>query len=252
MRKTRNISVALGTTLGVLVLIASTAVAQTPQMPQTTTEKVKGDATAVTTQELRGEVMYVDGNDLVVKTTGGEIRSFRVPESRKFIIDGQELSVHQLQVGTKLTAKVTTTTTPVTVRTTTVGSGTVWYVLGNSVILTLPNGENRQYQVTDTMKFTVNGNPASVRDLRKGMTVGAEKIVEEPQTEMAVDTRVVGQAPRASAAAPVAVASAAVGSPAAAPAPTTLPKTASAWPLVGLLGLLSLGASLGVRVLCRP
>ena len=63
--------------------------------------------------------------------------------------------MRDLKPGTKLTATVTTTTTPVTVRTTTVGSGRVWYVAGTTVILTLPNGENRQYKVARDYKFTV-------------------------------------------------------------------------------------------------
>jgi hypothetical protein len=255
VRKIRSIAVAVGTSLAVVVLLTSTAMAQ--QMPQTTTEKTAGAASAVT-QELKGEVLYVEGNDLVVKTSTGEIRTFHVPETRRFIVDGKELTVHQLQTGTTLTAKVTTTTTPVTVRTTTVGSGTVWYVMGNTVILTLPNGENRQYTTNDAMKFTIDGQPADASALRKGMKVSAAKIVEEPHVEIAVDTKVVGHAPMASAASASAASSASSSSAsaapaaAAAPAATSLPKTASPWPLVGLLGLLSLGASFGIRVLCRP
>ena len=110
--------------------------------------------------------------------------------------------MHELKPGTKLTATVTTTTTPVTVRTTTVGSGTVWYVMGKNVILTMPNSENKQFTVKDDTRFTVNGDPATVSDLRPGMVVSAEKIVEEPTTEIATDTKVVGQGPAMRAAPP--------------------------------------------------
>jgi len=237
-------------TLTMLVIFAAAAGAQ---MPQTATEKVKGES-AVTTQQLSGVVEYVEGNDLVVKLANGDIKTFRVVQGRKFIIDGKELTVNQLVPGTKLTATVTTTNTPVTLRTTTVGSGTVWYVMGNTVILTLPNGENRMYVVKDDVKFVLNGNPAKVSDLRKGMTVSAEKIVEEPGVEVATDARIVGQAPKAAASAgsgaaavPAAAAPAASAPAAPAPAKAKLPKTASPLPLVGLLGLLSLGASLALR-----
>ena len=55
---------------------------------------------------------------------------------------------------------MTTTGTPVTERTTTVGDRKVWYVAGPNVILTLPNDENRQYKVKNDYKFIVGGKPA--------------------------------------------------------------------------------------------
>ena len=65
-------------------------------------------------------------------------------------------------------------------------------VMGNNVILTLPNGENRQDIVKGDYKFTVNGSPATVYELRQGMVVSAEKIVEEPAVQLASNTTVVG------------------------------------------------------------
>jgi RNase P/RNase MRP subunit p29 len=175
----------------VMVLTTGTA-----QQPQTTKESVKGKP-SVTTEQLHGTVEYVEGNDLVVRMTDGRIREFHVPESRKFTIDGRDLTVHDLKRGTKLSATVTTTTTPVIDRTTTVGMGTVWWVAGKTVIITLPNGENRTYTVKDDYRFNVEGNKnATVSDLKKGMKISAERIVEEPRTEIASNTVVTGQAPR--------------------------------------------------------
>jgi len=166
------------------------------QLPQTTKESIKGK-TSVTTEQLKGTVEYVEGNHLVVRTADGNIREFNVPESRKFTIDGRDVTVHDLKRGTRLSATVTTTTTSVTDRTTTVGTGTVWWVAGKTVIITLPNGENRTYTVEDSFKFNVEGNKtANVSDLKKGMKISAEKIVEEPRTEIVSNTVVTGQAPR--------------------------------------------------------
>jgi len=166
------------------------------KMPQTTTARIKGSS-SVTTEKLHGTVAYVDGNTLVVKMASGDIRSFTPPESRRFLIDGKELSVHDLKPGTKLAATVTKTETPVTERTTTVGEGKVWYVAGPNVILTLPNGENRQYKVSDDYRFIIGGKKATVFELRKGMVVRAEKIVETPHVELAQDVAVTGSAPPA-------------------------------------------------------
>jgi LPXTG-motif cell wall-anchored protein len=238
-------------------------------MPRTTTEHVKGASTAKT-EHLRGTVVYVEGNRLVVKMSTGDLRTFEVPDSRRFVIDGKEMTVSELKPGTKLTASVTTTTTPVTERTTTVGTGKVWYVAGNTVILTLPNNENRMYKVNESYRFMVNGQKASVHELRKGMVIAAEKIVESPRTEVASDVAVTGSAPPPPAAPRKEVARAAEPAPrpapAAAPAPTPapaapapaeeaapaeLPKTGSPAPLFGLAGLVLMGASLGLRGIRR-
>ena len=169
---------------------------------QSTAERLKGSAT-VSTSQLKGEVVQVEGRDLLVRLSTGEMRTFRVPETRRFLIDGKELTVRDLQPGTTLTATVKTTTTPITVRTKSVLSGRVWFASPPNVILTLPDGQNKQYVVKDkSVKFMIEGRPGTVFDLRKGMNVSAEKIVEEPDVEITTDTAVVGQAPALRAAAP--------------------------------------------------
>ena len=95
-----------------------------------------------------------------------------------------------------LTATVTTKTQPVTLRTTTVTNGTVMHVQGNFVIARLENGDIREYVVPESYKFMVEGKPASVNDLRKGMKVSAARITEEPTTELSEQTEVSGKAPK--------------------------------------------------------
>jgi len=252
-------------TLGVIALVAMTPAAHA----QTTTQQMRGTPT-VTTEQLRGEVVKVEGNTLVVKMSSGDLRTFtNIPDSRRAVVDGVEVGVRDLKPGTRLTANITKTTTPITVRTTTVKTAKVWYVSAPHVILTLPDGQNKQYTVPDDYKFVVNGQPATVFDLRPGMNVSAEKIVEEPTVEITTDSKVVGQAPAPAAAKPAASSTAAsstakpatssassTAKPAAAPppaaaapapAPAKLPKTASPVPFMGLLGLLMVGGSLALR-----
>ena len=243
-----------------VVLLGSALMAQ--PMPQTKKEAIKGSA-ETTTQEISGTVVAVEGGTLVCRLTTGEIRTFTPPAERRFVIDGKEVGLSDLKVGTKLHATVTTTKTSITDRTTTVGTGKVWFVSGNTVILTLPNNENRMYKVAESYRFIVDGKKATVQELRKGMTVAAEKIVEEPRVEIASNTTVTGSAPPppkpvvaenrpapapAPAPAPVkaAPAPAPAPEPVSAPAPT-LPKTGSPLPLIGLLGFLCTGASLAIR-----
>ena len=162
----------------------------------TTKTKSKGAASFISTT-MTGEVVLVDGNWLLVKMQGsGQYRTFVVPASQQFMIDGQTRHVADLKPGTILTATVMTKKQSVTVRTTSVANGTVWYASGNYVILTLANGENREFNVPESYRFVVEGKPASVHELKKGMKVSAEKIVAEPQTEISTKTVVTGKGPK--------------------------------------------------------
>jgi LPXTG-motif cell wall-anchored protein len=273
--ETRRIFMGFCMLLTVFALLAVTAAAQT-----STTEKIN-TASATTTKQEHSTVMYVEGSTVVIKMSTGEMRTVIVPESRTALIDGKEITVRDLKVGTSLTATIATTTTPIVQRTTTVASGKVWYVNGPNVILTMPDGTNKMFKVTADYKFSIEGRPATVFDLRKGMTVAAQRIVEEPRTEVAANTTITGTAPTPKT---VEVAQAAIPMPApparvaASPAPSrvaaaptparveaaptpapvevaaisdTLPKTGSPIPLAGVLGLLFMGTGLVLRMLRR-
>jgi hypothetical protein len=160
------------------------------------TEKIAGE-TKVETVKMTGEVVYVQGNYLFAKMQPlGNYSLFDVKPGREFIIDGQTKHIGDLKPGTVITGTIITKTTPVTVRTTSTLNGTVWWAQGNYVVLTLENGENKEYNVPDSFQFMVEGKPASVHDLKKGMKVTATKIVEEPRTEMSTDTVITGTAPK--------------------------------------------------------
>lgn len=157
------------------------------------TDAVKG-AAQVTTEQMTGEVVWVQGNTLVAKMLPrGYYAVFNVKPGREFMIDGQTRHIGDLKPGTVLTATVTTTTQPVTVRTISSLTGKVWWVQGNYVVLTLANGENKEYNVPESFKFIVQGKPASVGELKVGMDVSATKIVEEPHTEISETTVITGK-----------------------------------------------------------
>lgn len=142
------------------------------------------------TKRVSAEVVQVEGNYLLVKLESGEIRVFNVSPERRFIVDGTPLTVQQLKPGTILTATFTSTP-PVGAPVTTV-TGKIWYVNGNTVILTLPDGTNKSYTVPASFKFMVNGEPQSVSKLQKGMNVTAHRIPEPPAVEMSSDVEVTG------------------------------------------------------------
>jgi RNase P/RNase MRP subunit p29 len=224
---------------------------------KTHTAKTSGQAT-VETQVERGEVVTINGNDLVVKMEDGSLRHFaNVPESAKVTVDGKELGIHDLKPGMKLERTITTTTTPKTITSTQTITGKVFQVMApNSVTLTLEDGTNQQFKIPKGQKFTVEGKETDAFGLRKGMEVSATRVVEEPQTVVDQQKQVTGSMPPPPpppvATQPILIAVVETPAPpqlAKAEPPEKLPKTASPIPLLGLLGLLSFvsGAGLWVR-----
>jgi hypothetical protein len=248
-----------------------------PSIAQDTTKSTvtQGQAT-VTTQVERAEVVYVSGNELVVRMENGEVRHVTVAPNATALVDGKQLTVRDLKPGMKLQRTVTTTSTPTTVTTVRTINGRVVQVFAPlSVILSFPDGSpNKQYKIPEGMTFVVDGEKKTAFDLRPGMPITATAVTTTPSTATSEQKVVTGNAPAPPPArpatpppqpvllietpitAPVPVASAAPARPApppaprpAEPAPTTLPKTASPLPLIGLLGVALFSASLGLRAL---
>ncbi len=248
-----------GWTRALLVLLVGAlsvafAVTMSAQV-QTTTTTTSGKGT-VTTHVEKGEIVFVSGNSVVVKMADGSLRHFdNVPESARVTVNGQQLGVHDLKAGMKVEKTITTTTVPETVTTVKSVTGKVWFINPPStVILTMEDGKNQEFKIPNGQKFNVDGQMVDAWGLKKGMTVNATKVVETPTTVVQQQAKLTGQMPPPpppppadvpilvveEVAVPVQVAEAP------APAPV-LPKTGSELPLIGLLGLLSLASSFGLR-----
>jgi hypothetical protein len=251
-RKARTFSLAL-TVVALCLIFALSMSAQVQTTTSATAQKG-----SVVTQVERGEVVYVSGNNLVVKMEDGSLRHFdNVPDSVRITVDGKDLGVRDLQVGMKVQRTITTTTTPRTITTVKSVTGKVWNVNPpNSVILTMENGKNQQFTIPKNQKFNINGQMVDAWGLKKGMTVTATKVVEEPETLVAQQRRLTGKMPPPPpppADVPILIVIQRVPAPVevaeAAPAPAALPKTGSPLPLIGFLGLLSFASAIGLKVL---
>lgn len=239
--------------LGVVAVCMALTLSMSAQVETKTTTTAQKPT--VSTQVESGEVVTVSGNDLVVKMSDGSIRHFaNVSESARATVDGKQLGIHDLQPGMKLQRTITTTTTPKTITTVQSVTGTVWHVQPPlSVILTMEDGKNQQFKIPKGQKFNVDGQMVDAWGLKKGMKISATKVVEVPETVVAEQRRVTGTMPPPpppppadvpvlvveEVVVPVEVAQAAP--------PAALPKTGSELPLIGMLGLLSLASSLGLR-----
>ena len=253
-------------TLGMLagcalcIIFFSPAAAQV----QTNTSVAHGQATHEVTIE-RGEIVYVSGNDVVIKMEDGSLRDFNnVPDSTTVTVDGKQLNVHQIKPGMKVEKQTITTTTPRVITKVETVTGKVWHVSPpNSVVLTLEDGTNQSFKIPSGQKFTIDGQETDAFGLKKGMVVSAQRVTEIPETVVTQQVKRTGTMPPSPVAPKQDVPVLIVAAPptpaptetaAAEPAPAKLPKTASELPLVALLGVALCGMSLlstAVRKLVR-
>ncbi len=222
--------------------------------------------TSTAAETKKFQIIAVDGNQLVVKLPEGT-RELTVPDDFRFNVDGKQLSVHELKPGMSGTATVTTRTTVTPVTVTEVKNGTVLHVAGTSIIVRTDEG-NKMFTQSDIdkrgVKIMREGQPAQISDFRANDRLSATIITTKPPrvvTEREVQATLAKSGAGAgagagtpAAAAPSASSASAPSTPqtAAAPAATSgaaprkLPKTASLLPLLGLVGLASLVAGLGL------
>jgi len=231
------------------------------QVKSETTKTIEAGTKTVKVE--RGEVVYVSGNEVMVKMEDGSIRDIRnVPESARVTVDGKELGIHDIKVGMKLQKTITTTTTPRMVTKVETVTGKVFHVTPpTSVILTLENGENQQFHIPKDQKFNIDGQMVDAFGLKKGMKVSATRITETPETILTQKAMLSGKMPPppppppdvpvliALVAPTPSPAAEAAPAPAAEAAPAKLPKTGSYLPVIGLLGALMASMGLGVRVI---
>jgi hypothetical protein len=149
-----------------------------------TETKVEEGLASQTVKVETGEVVYVSGNDLIVKTDDGVLRHFpNVPGDKTVTVGGKELTIHDLKPGMKLQRTTVTTTTPRMITTVKTVTGKVWSVNPpNSVILTLEDGKNQSFHIPEGQKFNVNGQETDAWGLKKGMNISATAVTETPET----------------------------------------------------------------------
>lgn len=244
-------------------LLAGGALCLALSLPAAQVQSTKTESHGEAAKEVkveRGEIVYINGNSVVVKMEDGSIRHFdNVPDTLTFMVDGKPVNIHNAKVGMKLEKQTVTTTTPKVVTTVETVTGTVWHVNPpSSVILTLENGQNQQFKIPKGQKFMVDGRETDAWGLKKGMKVAAQRVTEVPETVVAQQIARTGTAPPPppppNPDVPILVAvakpaPAPAEAAAAEPAPTKLPKTASDLPLIGLIGALLCSLALTITTI---
>ena len=148
------------TLFAILTMASVGALAQ-----DSTTTTIRHGESSFDTQVKNAQVVYVEGNDLVLKLESGKLEHL-VPDSDKFTIGGKDVTVRELKPGTKLTQTITTTTAPRYITTVRTLKGKVWHVNApHRVIVTLPDHTNQIFSVPSDAKFIVSGREKTVFDL---------------------------------------------------------------------------------------
>lgn len=234
------------------VFLAGSAAAQVKK-----TERYPAGPHEVTVELRQGTVVLVMGNHLVTRLENGQVEAIEIPEDFRFHMNGRLLSLHELRPGMQVTHETITTSRPILVQTVGVVRGTILYINGPHVIIRDENNKLHDYVIPEWAEVVVDGQKMTVSDLRKGMKIDTtilskvtenytereEKIhLHQPSNGQAGKRKELGQH-----SAPAAVNPPQSEEPNLEPQSTELPETGSAVPLAGLLGLLSLAASFGLR-----
>ena len=232
--------------------------------------------TTTSSETKKFTVLAVDGNVLVVRLPEGT-RELAVPDDFRFNVDGKMLSVQELKPGMSGSATITTKTTVTPVTVTEVKNGTVMQNLGTSILVRTDDGM-RMFSQGDIdkrgVKIMRDGQPAQISDFRANDRLTATIVTSKPprvMTEKEVQATLAKSGGAGGAGTPAATGAGAAGAGAASSsgaaksgaatsgaatsgaaaaggAPRTLPKTASPLPVLGLAGLASLVAGLGLTI----
>ena len=233
--------------------------------------------TSTSSETKNFEVLSVDGNTLVVRLPEGT-RELTVADDFRFTVNGQQLSVQQLKAGMKGTATVTTKTTVTPVTVTEVKGGTVRHSMGTTIIVQTDEGY-RSFTQGEIDKRGVKimregragaglrlppRRPDHRHDHHLEAAIGHDRAAGERHPRGGSPgrrRRRCGGSARGQDGSGVLLGGR-IGSrrqdrhrdrrqrPArgAGAAGRTLPKTASSWPLVGLVSMLSLAVGLGLTL----
>jgi hypothetical protein len=118
-------------------------------------------------------VVYVGGNDLVIKASDGKVLNYTVPAGYGFTDGGKPATLGQLKPGDKLTAPVATGTDPQVVATITVLKAKVYATAPpDGITLTTPQGA-KDFTVPAGTTFVVGGKSLGLGDLASDVTIDA-------------------------------------------------------------------------------
>ena len=170
--------------------------------------------TVVDTKVKSGLVIGKTSHSVVLKMDDGVVRELEVPPGRTAMVDGKEVGLADLKLGTTLSATFHTIAKPVEVKTVTIKNGEVVKASGATLTTKEKDGFHT-YLVPAGFKFLVDGKETGIESLTTGMKLNATIVTTSK--EMTTETRraggVTGKAPAEPTPVPVAAQAAAPPAP---------------------------------------
>lgn len=131
---------------------------------------------AAATSGPSSTVVYVSGNDLVLKASDGKVLNYMVADGTKFTAGAKQLTLAELKPGTKLTATVSAGADPQVVAGIAVLKAKVYGTAPpDGITLTTPDGA-KDFVVPAGTMFTVGGKPVGLAALPNDTMIDATVI----------------------------------------------------------------------------
>ena len=190
-------------------------------------------------------VVYVGGNDLVIKAADGKLLNYSVAAGTKFTVGDKQETLAELKPGVKLTKAVSTGFDPQIVSAVKVVKGKVFAATPPDAVSLLLADGIKELTVPSGTTFMVDGKPMTIKDLKPDMMVEATvvtTVADDATPEVAN-----APAPPAPAMSGVLLVAKTAGS-----GESSVPLAGTNLPLYGLVGICLLVVGFGMMVWRRP
>jgi hypothetical protein len=180
--------------IAILAIVASHAVSMVAQETSTSTNKPTSMTKSVTVDHA--QVVYVSGDDVVLKDDDGRLRLLAVSSATPLIVDGKAAKPGDLTPGATLSHVQAKTSVQSEVTTVTQIDGTITQIQAPKwVTLRFMDGTSKRYEIPAHATFKVNGKDATAFELRKGMKISATAITTEGMDTHSGKSALVSQTP---------------------------------------------------------
>ena len=163
------------------------------QETTTTTTTPKSSVKWVTIDTA--QVLYVSGNDAVLKMPDGSLRLFELSPGTSLTIDGKPGTAADLKPGMTLSHAKLNARTQADVTTVTQINGTILSKSGRNLTLRLDDGTSKIYFVPYHATFNVNGKESSYDNVTKGSKISATVVKTESMATRSSKSAAVAQTP---------------------------------------------------------
>jgi len=163
---------------------------------ETTTASSKPTSLTRVVKVDTAQVVYVSGDDVVLKDGDGRLLLLAVPAGTPLIVDGKPTTLKELTPGTTLAHVQARSVVESEVTTVTQIDGEVFHVTPPKyVTLKLGDGTMKRYEIPKQATFQVNGKTATAFELKKGMKISATAVMTEGVNTHSAKAAIVGQTP---------------------------------------------------------